>query len=138
VRRVVLFAPLLAACVTLTEPRHTDVDRARQAWLASNATSYTFEVAIATSWVQRTGYYRVSIDQKQVVAAFDPTGKALDGFTLTIEEIWDRLLDARSNGQLNSALFDTRGVPVEADMGPWPVDGGVHYSVRRFRRTPGA
>jgi hypothetical protein len=52
----------------------------------------------------------------------------------TIDEIWNRILDARERGQLNSAQFDRQGVPVESDMGPWPVDGGVHYSVRAFTK----
>ena len=133
--RIFLLASILASCVSPTGPRHTDVDRARQTWLASNAASYTFEVALASSWMPRTGYYRVRVADRAVAAAIDPSGKTIEGFTLTIDEIWDRLLAARVRGELNSALFDSRGVPVEADTGPWPVDGGVHYSVRRFART---
>jgi hypothetical protein len=119
-------------CSSPTEPLHDDVALAREVWLASAPASYTFEVAIATSWVPKSGYFRVQVEGKQVVAATDPTGKPLEDFSLTIDEIWDRLLAARSRGELNSALFDRRGVPVETDMGPWPVDGGVHYSVRGF------
>jgi hypothetical protein len=56
-------------------------------------------------------------------------------FTLTVDTIWEMLLAARASGELNSAVFNQRGVPVEADMGPWPVDGGVRYSVRNFTES---
>jgi hypothetical protein len=130
-----LLAALLASCSSSTEPRHSDVDLAREAWLAGQATSYTFEVAIATSWTPKSGYFRVRVENKMVVAATDASGQPADNFTLTIDELWDRLLGARARGELNSALFNRRGVPVETDMGPWPSDGGVHYSVQRFAQA---
>jgi hypothetical protein len=130
-----LVAALVASCSTATEPLHDDVDLARQAWLASQATSYSFEVATATSWTPKSGYYRVRVADKKVVAASDASGKPIENFSLTIDEVWDRLLAARVKGELNSALFGRHGVPVETDIGPWSVDGGAHYSVRRFVRT---
>ena len=132
----VSLAALLASCSSATEPRHSDVDLARQAWLASQATNYSFEVAIATSWTPKSGYFRVRVADKKVVAASDANGKPVETFSLTIDAVWDQLLAARAKGELNSALFNSHGVPVETDMGPWPVDGGVHYSVRRFAKTP--
>jgi hypothetical protein len=132
---VAVLGSALAGCSTPTEPTHSDVGRARIAWLATQATSYTFEVAIETSWVPKSGYYRVEVRDKVVIAAREENGNPAPGFSLTIDEIWDRLLDARERGELNSALFGRHGVPVEADMGPWPVDGGVRYSVRRFVKT---
>ena len=50
----------------------------------------------------------------------------------TSGQIWTWILDARARNELNHAEFDHRGVPVHADMGPWPVDGGVAYWIRAF------
>jgi Family of unknown function (DUF6174) len=130
------WASLIGCASATTEPLHSDVDVARKAWLAEGATSYSFELATASSWFPMGGYVRVQVDGGRVVAA-SPT----DGVSQpvapppTIDDIWDRILDARSRGQLNSAQFDGRGVLVESDMGPWPVDGGVHYSVRGFTKA---
>jgi hypothetical protein len=119
-----------------TEPLHGDVDRARAAWLAEGATTYSFELATASSWFPKGGYVRVQVSGGRVVATVAPIGeRAPAGPPPTLDEIWDRILDARERGQLNSAEFDRHGVPIESDMGPWPVDGGVHYSVRAFTRT---
>jgi hypothetical protein len=87
-------------------------------------------------WAPKSGYYRVNVIDRKVASATDPAGKPLQSFTLTVDVIWDRLLAAQAVGELNSALFDRRGVPVETNYGPWPVDGGVHYSVRRFTANP--
>jgi hypothetical protein len=121
------------SCSSPTEPLHADVAAARNAWIATDARSYVFEVAMRASTPQ-SGFYRVEVADRVVVAANDPGGNPVSGFTLTIDEIWDRILAARDRGELNSALFNVRGVPVESDMGPWELDGGVHYSVRNFVR----
>lgn len=126
------FATALLSCSGATEPRHVDVDLARTVWLTNHPRAYSFEVATATSWFPKSGYYRVQVSDGQVVAARDSSGKVVDNFSLTVDGIWDQLLAARAKGELNSAFFNQRGVPVESDMGPWPVDGGVHYSVRNF------
>jgi len=125
-------AATLLSCSGATEPRHADVDLARSVWLANHPQAYSFEVATASSWFPKSGYFRVQVSNGQVVAASDSAGHAIANFTLTVDLIWDQLLAARARGELNSALFNQRGVPVESDMGPWPVDGGVHYSVRIF------
>ncbi len=132
-----LASALLIGCsAATTEPLHSDVDVARQAWLAEGATSYSFEVATASSWFPKGGYVRVQVNGGRVVSTVAPVGQpAPVGPPPTLDEIWDRILDARDRGQLNSAQFDGRGVPVESDMGPWPVDGGVHYSVRGFTKS---
>lgn len=132
---IVAVAAALLNCSGTTEPRHTDVDLARSAWLGNHPQAYSFEVAIATSWFPKSGYYHVQVSIGQVVAASDSAGRAVADFTLTVDGIWDQLLAARARGELNSALFNRRGVPVESDMGPWPVDGGVHYSVRSFAES---
>jgi hypothetical protein len=121
----------LMSCSAATEP-HSDVDRARAAWLTGKPAAYSFEVESHFSMFPKSGYYRVQVSNGQVVSAVNPDGEPVTDFRLTIDRIWDSVLAARSRGELNSALFDHRGVPVEVDMGPWPVDGGVHYSVRNF------
>ena len=120
---------MLLGCSAPTEvrPIHTDVDRARAAWLANRPSAYSFELSMTGSWYPRSGYYRVEVSNGQITST---TASAWT--TPTIDEIWDQILAARAKGELNSASFDERGVPVESDMGPWPVDGGVSYSVRNF------
>jgi hypothetical protein len=124
----------LVTCSNSTAPRHANVDHARIIWLGNRPSSYSFEVAIRAQTGQ-SDYYQVQVANGQVVAAIDPADKAVANFTLTIDKIWDQVLAARAKDELHSALFDERGVPVESDMGPWELDGGVHYSVRNFAAT---
>jgi hypothetical protein len=136
--RVAAFAVVSAAvlnCAGSTEPRDTDLNAARTLWLAQHPQSYTFEVATASFANLNTGYYRVQVSRGEVVATSDPTGQPVANFTLTIDALWDGVLSARDRGELNSALFNPRGVPVEVDLGNWALDGGVHYSVRNFSPT---
>jgi hypothetical protein len=127
---------IIGCSAATTEPLHGDVDRARQAWLSEGATSYSFELATASSWFPKGGYVAVQVSGGRVVAAVAPVGApSPTGVPPTLDEIWDRILDARERGELNSAQFDRHGVPVESDMGPWPVDGGLHYSVRAFTKS---
>jgi hypothetical protein len=125
----------LIGCGT-TEPLHSDVDLARRAWLSGRATNYSFEIATTSSWFPQSGYVRVQVTDGRVVAAIAPDGtpKPLSSQP-TIDELWDRILAARDRGELNSADFDLHGVPIETDTGPWPVDGGMHYSVRGYTRV---
>ena len=131
---MVAWATLLS-CSDATGPRYADVDLARNLWLGSRPEAYTFEVATESSWFPKSGYFRVEVLAGGVVSARDATGQVVPGFTLTVDKIWDQLLAARANGQLNSATFDRLGIPVECDMGPWPVDGGVRYWIRDFAKT---
>jgi hypothetical protein len=129
---IVAAAMAILSCSSPTEPRITDVDLARSAWLANRPPSYSFELAWHSSWFGSTGFLRVQVVNGQVVAASDATGKPVANYSITVDSIWDDILAARARGDLNSVEFDQRGVPVESDMGPWAVDGGVHYSVRNF------
>lgn len=123
----------LLGCSSTTEPLgSTDVDAARARWLAFRPQAYAFEVEPSSSWFAPSGYYRVQVSAGQVISARNPDGQVVTDFALTVDGIWDQLLAARASEELNSARFDARGVPVESDMGEWPVDGGRHYSVRNF------
>jgi hypothetical protein len=133
------FAPMFAmlaahACsdpAVLAAPTTTDVDAAHSAWVANRPSSYVFDVAVSSSWVMPTPYYRVTVEGGHVVSALNAKGSPAE-FDTTIDHIWEHILTSRASNQLNSAEFDARGVPIEVDYGPWPVDGGVHYSVRNF------
>jgi hypothetical protein len=129
---VLALAVFAIGCSSSTEPVQSNVDAARRRWLSLDSQTYTFDLEMATSWTPRSGFYHVSVNNGQVASAFDPSGKPAPGFSTTIERIWEQILAARSNQMLNSVQFDFRGIPVESDMGPWPVDGGVHFSVRNF------
>ena len=52
---------LLACSEAATEPRHGDIDLARTAWLGNHPHADSFEVAIETSMLPRSGYYRVQV-----------------------------------------------------------------------------
>jgi Family of unknown function (DUF6174) len=133
--RIVMLATSIAllGCSSATEPGSSiDVDTARARWLALRPSAYSFDVAPSSSWFPATGYYHVEVSAGQVVAARNPAGQTVADFTLTVDRIWDELLAARAINELNATHFDLRGVPLETDMGPWPVDGGRHYSVRNF------
>jgi hypothetical protein len=125
---------LIGCAATTTEPLQSDVELARQTWLSEGATSYTFELSSWGSWFPPNGYLRVQVTDGRLVAAVADDGTSQPSRALTIDELWDRILAARERGELNSAQFDRHGVPIETDMGPWPVDGGQHYSVRAFAR----
>jgi len=131
----IAFFSTLLGCTGATEPLGTEVDFARNLWLAHRPRAYSFEVAPSSAWFAPTGYYRVTVSDGQVVSASDPSGKPLTDFTLTVDGIWDELLAARERNELNSVRFQSLGVPAEVDWGEWAVDGGVHYSVRNFART---
>jgi hypothetical protein len=113
-----------------SEPLLTDVDAARTAWLANKPTSYEFNVTVAASLL--IGPLHVTVVGGRVASAFDARGKSVPSFTTTIDSIWSSILDFRARGQLNSAQFDARGVPIEVDLGRPEVDAGVHYWVRGF------
>jgi len=127
---------VLLSCSRSTEPqRTTDVDAARVNWLARRPLAYHFEVQI-TAFYSMPGYFRVQVSDGRVVDARDPSGQPVADFSLTVDGIWDALLAARAKNELNSATFGQRGVPAEVDLGPWAIDGGMHYSVRNFAATP--
>ena len=122
----------VVSCYTPTDPYYTDIDAAHEVWLASHPLEYTFDVASATSMSPKSGYTHVEVSDGVVVAATDRDGRPIEGYSRTVDTLWTRILSARASGELNSALFDWQGVPVEADWGEWALDGGVHYWVQNF------
>jgi len=111
-------------------PLLTDVDAARTAWLANRPTSYAFNVTIGASIL--IGPLHVAVVGGRVVSALDAHGRSVPTFTTTIDSIWSTILDFRARGQVNSAEFNARGVPIEIDLGRPEVDAGIHFSVRSF------
>jgi hypothetical protein len=132
VAAITLVSTVALNCGGSTEPLNANLDLARSIWVAGHPQSYSFEFATASFANSNTGYYHVQVANNQVVAASDPTGKPVANLTFTIDTLWTRVLGARDRGELNSASFNSRGVPLESDMGDWALDGGVHYSVRNF------
>ena len=127
----IAMAVTVLGCSSATEPPGNDVDLARALWLGSHPRAYSFEVQIS-AFYSTPGYFRVRVSDGQVVEARDPSGQPIADFGVTVDRIWDALLAARAKNELNSATFGRRGVPAEVDVGPWAIDGGVHYSVRNF------
>ena len=136
-RRMALVAAVLFACGcgSGTEPVLHDIDLARTRWLANRPAEYVFEVAIASSWTPKTSYHRATVVVTDVTSVVDEKGAAVSStWAISIDSLWQRILTERANGSLNSAVFSQVGVPLETDWGPWPVDGGVHYSIRNYAR----
>jgi hypothetical protein len=130
---IAAIAVAMLGCEENTSPiLHKNVDQARDTWLQTRPAAYVFEVQTSSSWSPPGGFARVHVSNGHVVSATDASGKPVTNFQLTIDTIWNSILTARAKGELNDAQFDSRGVPIETDYGPWAVDGGVHYSVRRF------
>lgn len=122
-------------CGPITEPLKTDVDIAHEQWLANHPETYTFEVATVTSINTNTGFYRIQVSNGQVVAAVDPEGKPVPDVTFTLDNLWDYVLAAHQKAELNRAVFNEHGVPLEVDFGTWSNDSGVHYSIRNFAES---
>jgi hypothetical protein len=124
----VLLAGATAACSDPLAP-HSDVDAARADWLATGIADYRFELRVV-AFLGTDGYVAIRVEDNTVVAVDGEIWHAP-----TIEALWDDLLTARESGDLNYAVFDRRGVPVEFSVGSLADDSGVRYLVRRF--TPG-
>lgn len=127
-----LIAALPAACSDPTEPGHSDIALARAVWLAADISDYTFEVATQSSWFPRSDYIHVHVLNGVVATATDEHGSPINDYDVTIETIWQDILDARDRGDLNAARFDRHGTPLEANIGEWAVDAGYAYFVRNF------
>jgi hypothetical protein len=123
-------------CSSGTEPVLRDVDVARARWLAEKPSSYVFEEAVESSF-PKSPYYKVSVAANSIVAVVDQNGTVMPlpaGAIISVDALWNRIISERARGSLNSAVFSEAGVPLEVDWGPWPVDGGVRYFVRNFKR----
>ncbi len=83
------------------------------------------------------GYTRIDVRNDSVIAVRTADGDAplARGAGVTIDGIYAQLAAARDRGESLTALrFDAAGVPLEAMVGTFANDGGVHYAVRRFTR----
>jgi uncharacterized protein DUF6174 len=124
-------ATTLLGCSGATEPLGNHAEFGRALWLARRPQAYSFDVAV-TAFFSAPGYVRVRVSDGQAVDARDSSGQTVANFNLTIDDIWNNVEAARVRNEVNAIRFDERGVPVEADIGTWANDGGVHYSVRNF------
>ena len=127
---------LLTACDSGTGP-DGDLEAAYLRWSSTRPARYSFEFAIETAWFPPSGYYSVDVRDGTVIAARQvATGDPiLAQNAFTIDDLWERILDARDRGEsLTRLRFSREGVPLEAMIGTFADDGGVHYSVRNFVR----
>jgi hypothetical protein len=110
----------------------TDVDVARASWTANQPQFYRYELLMTGAWF--TGHYLVYVANDEVVDAVTLSGTTSAQLDVpTLDEIWDLILSARTSGDINSVEFNEGGIPVRTDLGPWELDGGVYFSVSRFR-----
>jgi hypothetical protein len=119
-------------CLWPTDPLHSDIDRAYAAWTRHRAPNYRFDVQITSFAGHSEGWHRVTVYDGQPVEVIDPSGQPLAEWHSTIDSIWEHVLSAQAQGEVNKAVFDNRGVPVELDVGSWVVDSGVRYAVRAY------
>jgi uncharacterized protein DUF6174 len=127
---------LLPACSSGTGP-DSDLEAAHIRWSRTHPTDYSFEFAMATAWFPPSGYYWVDVRDGNVIAARHvATGDpVLVQNAFTIDDLWERLIAARNRGEsLTELRFSREGVPLEAMIGTFADDGGVHYAVRNFVR----
>ena len=116
-----------------------DFDAARRRWLAARPADYTFDFHLQTAWFPPGDYTRIEVRDGRVVAARNARTGAPSPIEhlRTIDEIWDRLVAARDRRETLSQLrFNLIGAPLDAMVGTFANDGGVHYSVRRFTVRP--
>ena len=125
---------LSSACQSTSEPRTTDVALAYSRWSAFHPASYSFDISVR-AFVSSDGFSHVTVENGEVIDARQPSGEPIPSFTLTIDALWNEILAARQNGNLNSAVFTVAGVPLDVDIGDWALDSGVHYSIRNFSIT---
>ena len=125
----VLLTGATAACSDPLAP-HSDIDAARADWLAAGITDYRFELRI-DAFLGTEGYIAIRVEDGTVVSVDNGAGEPWE--RITIAELWDAILAARESGNLNYAVFDGRGVPVQFSVGSLADDSGARYLVRRFR-----
>jgi hypothetical protein len=113
-------------------PAHTDIDKAHADWLSNRSASYTFQVTVASSWFPAKAYL-VSVENHVVVERVEILSGDRFADGQTIDDIWASILQAHQRNEVNHVRFDARGIPLTADVGSWPVDGGVSWQVRNYR-----
>jgi hypothetical protein len=131
---VALSALVLQGCGDGLAPKvHTDIARARIDWLANRSPNYTFQVTAASSWNPPT-LYSVKVENHELVEMIEYPSNSRSTQGYTIDDIWDLIIQFQNDGQLHSAKFDDRGVPISSSMGAWEVDGGLSFEVQHFTR----
>lgn len=127
-----LLAAAVAACSDPSAPGHSDIPTARAAWLDAAIADYTFEIAVQNTALPLSGYIHVRVLDGSVASATDENGSPINDYDLTIEAMWQRILESHDSGQLKSVRFDRRGVPIEVDIAAGVSHGGYTWFVRNF------
>jgi hypothetical protein len=127
---------LVLGCGDSTGPIISDVQLARAAWVQAQPANYTFEVSFVSEWIQRTGYYRITVENGVAVSMHDASGaEAPHTIIPTIEDYWESILEASQDGALKRGEFTVTGVPVEwyIDRDAWADDAHGAW-IRNFRK----
>ena len=112
----------------------SNVSEARAWWLNSKPGTYEFEYSTDTEWFPRSGYYRVRVENDEIVEMRDPSGKLLTQTGRdTMEDHWSRILAADAEGTLRIVTFSASGVPVEYRIDDdGTADDMLHVWIRSF------
>ncbi len=127
---------LVGGCGNSTGPTISDVQVARAAWLSAASTNYTYDVSLVSEWIERTDYYRVTVENGVGISMRDPLGAPAPGTNIpTLENYWTHILEAAEKGTLRRASFTVTGVPVEwyIDDDEWADDAHGGW-VKNFRK----
>jgi hypothetical protein len=138
IRRAAIIAALalVGGCGDSTGPVISDVQFARATWVDAPPANYTFEISFVSEWIQRTGYYRITVENGVAVSMYDASGAPAPHTIIpTIEDYWDSILEAQQAGTLKRASFNVAGVPVEwfIDHDGWADDAHGAW-IRNFRK----
>jgi hypothetical protein len=135
---------LLAACSSATDATPVadaslDFESARIRWAASHPSSYGFDFIAYTAMLPSADFHHVEVAGGRVTTVRSQSTGVLVGNSVgfTIDDLWARLITAKSQGEsLSHLYFNSAGVPIEVMIGSFANDGGVHYEVRNFVPHP--
>ena len=137
--RAVALAASLAiggSCGDSTSPLVSDVQTARSVWLSSRPANYSFEISNWSDWFPQSQFYTVTVENGVAVSLRDEAGDEVPHTMIpSIEDHWQRILDAKENGTLQHAVFGLNGVPAEwsIDNEAW-ADDAWGATIRSFRK----
>jgi hypothetical protein len=133
---IVVALALVGSCGDSTGPTLSDVQLARAAWVDARPANYTYEISFVSEWIQRTGYYRITVENGVAVSMYEESGAEAPHTVIpTIEDFWESILEAKQDGALKRGSFTVIGVPLEwyIDRDNWADDAHGAW-IRNFRK----
>lgn len=132
-----------AAASPADRPTTTDVGAARARWQRAGFTDYSYQLDAGCGECGLIGRFQVTVRDGEVVDAepLSPYGRdRIAELSPTIDEIWERIDDARDQDPYRIALeFDAEyGYPtlVDVDYARNAVDDTFQYEINEFSPTP--